>query len=158
MELVPAGDEAGLSQHRSCRGDIDVRPSEGEHTHHLRCRQTTDATKGLIAAVSRELPLVTHGHCAVHIFHNIKSKYGKRPAKAFKGLVHAEDQTDFEKCLKDIREKWPVAAEYITAIPPVQYANYAFPSARFGLTSSNVCEQTNSWFRTCPDAANRGTL
>ncbi|EJT50347.1 hypothetical protein A1Q1_00402 [Trichosporon asahii var. asahii CBS 2479] len=109
----------------------------------------SDRQKGLLNAISSVLPGTKHSYCCQHLIQNVQKRF-KRAAitRFFERLVHARTETEFMAVYnKGLTLYDAEVCEYINGIGP--FSSWALPffsfPGRFGTTTSNTVEATNSW-------------
>ncbi|CAD6983462.1 unnamed protein product [Tilletia controversa] len=106
----------------------------------------SDRDKGLLNAVSTQLPEVPHAFCCFHLATNLKTRYGASLLPLFWRCVYATSKTEFDVAMSQVRERKKEAAEYLCAPEQAHahWASYVFPGRRWGLVTSNLAEVANS--------------
>ncbi|KAE8237392.1 hypothetical protein A4X13_0g8807 [Tilletia indica] len=106
----------------------------------------SDRDKGLLNAVSTQLPEAPHAFCCFHLATNLKTRYGASLLPLFWRCVYATTKAEFDIAMGQVRERKKEAAEYLCAPEQAHthWASYAFLGRRWGLVTSNLAEVANS--------------
>jgi transposase-like protein len=118
----------------------------------------SDRDKGLIEAMKEVFPENLHAHCAVHIERNVLTRFGLPASKCIQQIAKTFSVQKERLWLLQLNKISPKAYEYILSIDPTTWRTSSWSKdetlpPRYGITSSNISEATNSMFdkaRNCP--------
>ena len=105
----------------------------------------SDREKGLLAAVSSVLPLAYHSYCTFHMEKNLKARFKTNVKGLLWKAAKTLDRNVLADTLREIEEMNERAHRFIVGIPFSNWASSHFPVPRFGNTTSNIAESSNSW-------------
>ncbi len=114
----------------------------------------SDRSKGLISAVSTELPEALHMFCTFHLLKNVNTYCLKNKQPRLNhtatGIIWAAQaaRSEYEYLLKmtELERQSPAAYAYLTtSVKPEEWCNFCQVKPTYGIRTNNLVEQTNSW-------------
>jgi hypothetical protein len=111
----------------------------------------SDRDKGLKEALAAVFPGNHATSCAIHIKRNVQTKFGQKAAEKVSDIAKCFSARQEDFLLNQVQKASAQAREYLVKIPAMEWrgtewmANTSLPP-RYGITSSNMSEATNSMF------------
>lgn len=102
----------------------------------------TDRSKGLINAVSKELPNAHHRYCSLHLMGNIKSPaFSDEQKSLYWRVVKSKSKQEFECYMRELQCSHNNAYNYLKDLNETCWVDYAQPVSSWGLYANNLAER-----------------
>lgn len=119
---------------------------------------TSDRAKGLLNAVRNSLPSAFHRYCALHLLGNIKGKFNDDHRATYWQIVFANTKSEFDKGMEKLKQIHKEAFEYLSAIDPQHWANYACPGRMWAHMCNNLSERAVKFIGTDNDIGRKAPI
>ena len=116
----------------------------------------SDRDKGIIEACKEIFPDNNHSYCQVHIRRNVRTLFGKKAGSYIPKIGRTFLSRREGYWLNKLKENHPIACDYVEGITPQTWQSATWMALtnlprRYGITSSNNAESTNSMFNRARD-------